>query len=100
MKLSGRGMEMAQQKAEMMGPMHVYLGRFCDPGVLRKGHNTTKWIQGAIRRPGAFTAKAKRAGKGVQAFAAQVLKPGSRASTRTKRQAALARTLAKISRSR
>jgi len=56
----------------------------------------TKWIQGAIKRPGAFTAKAKRAGKSVQAYAGQVLKGGSQASTRTKKQAALARTLKKL----
>ena len=55
-----------------------------------------KWIQGAIRRPGAFTAKAKAAGKGVQSYATQVLKEGSKASTRTKRQAALAKTLSKL----
>ena len=50
-----------------------------------------KWIQEAIKRPGAFTAKAQAAGKGVQEYARQVLKPDSQASTRTKRQAALAR---------
>jgi hypothetical protein len=55
-----------------------------------------KWIQGAIKRPGAFTAKAKAAGKSVSEFANQVSKPGSKASTRTKRQAALAKTLKKI----
>jgi len=54
------------------------------------------WIQGAIKRPGAFTAKAKAAGKGVQSYATQVLKEGSKASTRTKRQAALAKTLSKL----
>jgi len=55
-----------------------------------------KWIQGAIKRPGAFTAKAKAAGKGTQVFARSVLKEGSTASTRTKRQAALAQTLSKL----
>src|SRR5262249_9278446 len=55
-----------------------------------------KWIQGAIKRPGAFTAKAKAAGKGTQAYARSVLKEGSKASTRTKRQAALAQTLSKL----
>jgi hypothetical protein len=55
-----------------------------------------KWIQGAIKRPGAFTAKAKVAGKSVPGFAKQVLKEGSQASTRTKRQAALAQTLRKV----
>ena len=55
-----------------------------------------KWIQGAIKRPGAFSAKAKAAGKSTGAYASQVLKEGSTASTRTKRQAALAKTLSKI----
>jgi len=55
-----------------------------------------KWIQGAITRPGAFKAKAKAAGKGTRAFARSVLQEGSKASTRTKRQAALAQTLSKL----
>jgi len=55
-----------------------------------------KWIQGAIKRPGAFSAKAKAAGKSTAGFAKQVLKEGSQASTRTKRQAALAQTLGKL----
>lgn len=55
-----------------------------------------KWIQKAITRPGAFKAKAKAAGKGTQAYARSVLKEGSKASTRTKRQAALAQTLKKL----
>jgi len=55
-----------------------------------------QWIQGAIKRPGAFSAKAKAAGKGTQAYARSVLKEGSTASTRTKRQAALAQTLSKL----
>ena len=29
----------------------------------------TKWMQKAVKRPGALTAKAKRAGKTVQAYA-------------------------------
>jgi len=55
-----------------------------------------KWIQGAIKRPGAFSAKAKAAGKSTGAYATSVLKEGSQASTRTKRQAALAKTLSKL----
>jgi len=55
-----------------------------------------KWIAGAISRRGAFKAKAKAAGKSTGAFARSVLKEGSKASTRTKRQAALARTLSKL----
>ena len=55
-----------------------------------------KWIQGAIKHPGAFSAKAKAAGKSTGAFARSALKEGSRASTKTKRQAALAQTLSKM----
>lgn len=57
-----------------------------------------KWIKGAIKRPGAFKAKAKRAGKSTSAYARQVLKKGSKASARTKRQARLAITLGKMRR--
>jgi len=55
-----------------------------------------KWIQGAIKRPGAFSAKAKAAGKSTAGYARSVLKEGSQASTRTKRQAAMAQTLSKL----
>ena len=51
------------------------------------------WIQGAIKRPGAFTKKAKDAGMSVSKYANKVLKKGSKADTRTKRQASLAKTL-------
>jgi hypothetical protein len=57
-----------------------------------------KWIKNAIKRPGAFKAKAKRAGMTTNAYARHVLRKGSRATTRTKRQASLALTLGKISR--
>ena len=57
-----------------------------------------RWIQAAIKKPGSFTAQAKKAGKGVQEFASSVLKKGSKASPRTKRRANLARTLAKLTR--
>ena len=59
-----------------------------------------KWIQGAIKRKGTFKAKAKRAGMSTSAYARKVLKKGSKASTRTKRQASLARTLGKMRRSK
>lgn len=55
-----------------------------------------KWIQDAIKNPGAFKKKAKAAGKTTAEYATQVLKKGSRASTTTRRQAALARTLSKM----
>ena len=52
-----------------------------------------RWIQGAIKRPGAFKAKAKAAGMSTSAYANKVTKKGSKASTRTKRQANLAKQL-------
>jgi len=55
-----------------------------------------KWIAGSVKRPGAFTAKAKRAGMGVQQFARHVKANKERFTTRTKRQAGLARTFKKI----
>jgi hypothetical protein len=51
------------------------------------------WIKGAIKNPGSFSKKAKAAGMSTSAFANKVSKPGSKASTQTKRQAALAKTL-------
>ncbi len=54
------------------------------------------WIAGAISRPGAFKAKAKKAGKGTAEYTADVLAPGSNASARTKKQANLAKTLGKL----
>ena len=67
------------------------------PGTtkVRKGYKSGggDWIQGAIKRPGAFTKKAKAAGMSVSKYANKVLKKDSDASTRTKRQASLAKTL-------
>ena len=54
------------------------------------------WIAGAIKRPGAFRRKAAAAGESTAEYAKDVLKPGSEASTRTKRQANLAQTLGKM----
>jgi hypothetical protein len=55
-----------------------------------------KWIKGAIKHPGAFTAKANAAGESVGGYAREVLKPDSGASSTTKHQAALAQTLRKM----
>lgn len=44
---------------------------------------------------GEFTAKAKAAGKSVQEEASAVLKPGSKASAKTKKQANFAKNAAK-----
>jgi len=58
-----------------------------------------KWIPRDLDK-GAFTRKAKAAGMSVQEYADYVLRKGSRASTKTKRQAALAKTFSKMSRKR
>jgi hypothetical protein len=55
-----------------------------------------KWIQDAIKRPGAFTAKAKRKKMSTSKFATEVLKKDSKYSEKTKKQARLAKTLKKI----
>ena len=64
--------------------------------MAKRKRSKRKWIQGAIERPGAFSAKAKKAGMSTSAYARKVLKKGSKASKRTKRQAALALTLSKM----
>jgi hypothetical protein len=64
--------------------------------MAKKKSPDKKWIQGAIKNPGAFSAKAKKAGMTTAEYANKVLAPGSRASTKTKRQANLAKTLAEV----
>ena len=54
------------------------------------------WIQSAIKKPGSFTAQAKKAGEGVQEFAGKVVGNPDKYSAKTRRRAALARTLAKM----
>lgn len=48
-------------------------------------------LKDKIKRPGAFRKKAKAAGKSTDKYADDVLKEGSKADTRTKRQAAMAK---------
>lgn len=55
-----------------------------------------KWIQGADIKKGAFTAKAKAAGMGVQEFASHVLANESKYDAHTIRQANLAQTFNKM----
>ena len=58
-----------------------------------------RWIKKAIRRPGAFTRKARRAGRSVATHARAVIRRGAkRAGLRTFRQAVLARTLSRLPR--
>lgn len=54
------------------------------------------WIKGAIKRPGAFSAKAKKRGMSTSAFATKVTKNPSKYSKLTVKQANLAKTLTKI----
>lgn len=58
------------------------------------------FIAGAIKHPGAFTAKAKAHGMSVGGYASKVLSEGSHASSTTKHEAALAQTLRKLSHKR
>lgn len=66
----------------------------------RRKTSNRKWMQKAVKRPGAFTRKAKAAGMSVAAYAEKVLSPGSRADTLTKRQALFARTARRIAQRR
>ena len=53
------------------------------------------WIKAVTtKNPGAFSAKAKRAGMSTSAYAKKVTGPKSKASTKTKRQAVAAKNLA------
>ena len=65
---------------------------------MAKNEADKKWIKGAIKKPGAFSAKAKKAGMSTKEYADKVLKKNSTASSRTQQQARLARTLSKIRR--
>lgn len=51
------------------------------------------WISGAIKRPGAFTAAAKKRGMSTKEFSAKVAKNPNEYSVRLQKQAVLARTL-------
>ena len=55
-----------------------------------------KWIQGAIKHPGAFTKKAKEHGMSVSEFAAKVTANPDEYDKTTVRQANLAKTLKKL----
>jgi hypothetical protein len=59
-----------------------------------------KWIQQAIRKPGAFRQQAKRAGKSTLEFAREVLRNPARYGRTTVRRARLAITLMKLAKRR
>lgn len=55
-----------------------------------------KWIQKAVKHPGAFTAKAEKTGMTVKQYAAQVTANPDRYDDTTVKQARLAKTLSKL----
>ncbi|MEM2592662.1 MAG: hypothetical protein QXI60_08765 [Thermofilaceae archaeon] len=59
-----------------------------------------RWIQQAIKRPGALTEKARRRGMSPLQFARQVVSNPDAYDTRTVRQANLALTLSRLSKRR
>ena len=62
-------------------------------GMMKKGGN---WIKSAIKKPGSFTAQAKRAGMSVSAFRDKVLANKDKFSPTTVKRANLAKTLSKM----
>jgi hypothetical protein len=58
--------------------------------------NKNNWIQGAVEHAGSFTKKAKAAGLPIAKLAAKDLSKNSKVSSKTKKQAVLAQTLAKM----
>lgn len=62
-------------------------------GKMKKGG---KWIQKAIKKPGSFTAQAKRAGMTVAQFREKVLANKDKYSPTTVRRANLAKTLSRM----
>lgn len=54
------------------------------------------WIKGAIKKPGSFTAQAKKAGMSVPAFRDKVLANKEKYSSTTVKRANLAKTLSKM----
>ena len=63
---------------------------------MAKKKKSGKWIQKAIKHPGALTEKAKKVGMTVAQYEKKVLSKKSKASATTKREANLARTLNKL----
>lgn len=67
---------------------------------MAKVKHNGQWIETAKIKKGAFTATAKRAGKSVGQEITDALKPGSKASAKTKKRAQLAKTFRKMARKR
>lgn len=58
--------------------------------------DSSHWIQGAVKHPGAFTRKAKAHGMSVPKYAAAVKSGSVKASGTTEKQATLAQTFEKL----
>lgn len=58
--------------------------------------DSSHWIQGAVKHPGAFTRKAKAHGVSVRKYAQEVKSGAVPASGTTKKQASLAQTFEKL----
>ena len=78
----------------------LYGGKKVLDKVMDKDEDTVKeakdWISGAIKDPGAFSAKAKRHGMTTKAFANHVLANKDDFPAKTEKQANLAKTLGKM----
>lgn len=78
----------------------LYGGKKVMDKVMDKDEDTVKeakdWISGAIKDPGAFSAKAKRHGMSTKAFANHVLANKDDFPAKTEKQANLAKTLGKM----
>ena len=66
---------------------------YAKKGIMKKGG---KWIQKAIKKPGAFTAQAKKAGMSTSSFRDKVLANKEKFSSTTVKRANFAKTLSKM----
>jgi hypothetical protein len=66
---------------------------YAKKGMMKKGGS---WIKKAIKKPGSFTAQAKRAGMTTTSFRNKVLSNKSDFSSTTVKRANLAKTLSKM----
>jgi hypothetical protein len=78
---------MGRLKDSYMGCME------CGGKKMKSGGN---WIKGAIKKPGSFTAQAKKAGMSVPAFRNKVLSNKGAYSSTTVKRANVAKTLSKM----
>jgi hypothetical protein len=75
-------------------PSPINLEKILEHSIMATKKN---WIQGAIKKPGAFTAQAKKAKMPVAKFASKVTNNPDKFSTTTVKRANLAKTLMKMS---